>query len=67
MLEQNTQLQASNSMDLKNLWVNIKDLNSSTFARVSATGSSGNVNVSGPIIFTVSDPDFYNNPKLANN
>ncbi|WP_349822574.1 polymorphic outer membrane protein middle domain-containing protein [Chlamydia abortus] len=65
MLEQNTQLQASNSMDLKNLWVNIKDLNSSTFARVSATGSSGNVNVSGPIIFTVSDPDFYNNPELA--
>ncbi|SFW03817.1 autotransporter domain-containing protein [Chlamydia abortus] len=65
MLEQNTQLQASNSMDLKNLWVNIKDLNSSTFARVSAMGSSGNVNVSGPIIFTVSDPDFYNNPKLA--
>ncbi len=65
ILEQNTQLQASNSMDLKNLWVNIKDLNSSTFARVSATGSSGNVNVSGPIIFTVSDPDFYNNPELA--
>ncbi|WP_259431274.1 autotransporter domain-containing protein [Chlamydia abortus] len=65
ILEQNTQLQASNSMDLKNLWVNIKNLNSSTFARVSATGSSGNVTISGPIIFTVSDPNFYKNPDLA--
>lgn len=65
ILEQNTQLQASNSMDLKNLWVKIKNLNSSTFARVSATGSSGNVTISGPIIFTVSDPNFYKNPDLA--
>ncbi|WP_131744138.1 polymorphic outer membrane protein middle domain-containing protein [Chlamydia buteonis] len=65
ILEQNTQLQASKSVDLKNLWVNIKNLNSSMFARVSATGGSGNVTVSGPIIFTVSDPDFYKNPDLA--
>ncbi|AZU10435.1 autotransporter domain-containing protein [Chlamydia psittaci] len=65
ILEQNTQLQASKSLDLKNLWVNIKNLNSSTFARVSATGSSGSVTISGPVIVAISDPDFYENPDLA--
>ncbi|UOB75984.1 autotransporter domain-containing protein [Chlamydia psittaci] len=65
LLEQNTKLQASDSMDLKNLWLDIKDLNSTTLATVSTTGSSGNIDISGPVIVAISDPDFYENPELA--
>ncbi|CCO01795.1 Polymorphic outer membrane protein [Chlamydia psittaci 01DC12] len=65
LLEQNTKLQALDSMDLKNLWLDIKDLNSPTLATVSTTGSSGDVTISGPVIVAISDPDFYENPELA--
>ncbi|WP_375793521.1 autotransporter domain-containing protein [Chlamydia sp. 12-01] len=65
LLEQNTSLQASDTVDLKNLWVGVTDVNSQAFAIVSATGGSGTVQISGPITLALSDPAFYENPDLA--
>ncbi|SYX08767.1 Polymorphic membrane protein F,chlamydial polymorphic outer membrane protein repeat,Autotransporter beta-domain [Chlamydia poikilotherma] len=65
LLEQNTQLQASESIELKNLWVSVTDVNSPDFARVSTTRSTGTVKVTGAITLAVSDPTFYENPDLA--
>ncbi|QVE48830.1 polymorphic outer membrane protein middle domain-containing protein [Chlamydia crocodili] len=65
VLEQNTQLQVSDSIDLKNLWIGVTNVNSPDFARVSTTGSTGTVKVTGAITLAVSDPKFYENPDLA--
>ncbi|WP_434683393.1 polymorphic outer membrane protein middle domain-containing protein [Chlamydia crocodili] len=65
LLEQNTQLQTSENIELKNLWVGVTNVNSSDFARVSTTGSTGTIKVTGAITLAVSDPAFYENPDLA--
>ncbi|MFJ1509070.1 polymorphic outer membrane protein middle domain-containing protein [Chlamydia crocodili] len=65
LLEQNTALQASENIDLKNLWIGVTNINSPDFARISATGNSGNVTIAGPVTLAVSDPAFYENPDLA--
>lgn len=64
LLEQNSQLQASENIDLKNLWVGVSDPTTKRVAGVSTSGS-GSITISGPITLALSDPKFYENPDLA--
>ncbi|WP_348663831.1 autotransporter domain-containing protein [Chlamydia vaughanii] len=61
-----TSLLSSESIDLKNVHVDLTNFSNQRYVNIGTTGNQGNITISGPIVLENANPDFYKNPLLDN-